>query len=179
MAKKPRSTKGITRLELRGADELHKTLLQIPREFRVWGLERAAKKAGRILTGPIRRATPVAKEESLSKFNRANNPPGTMRKSVRLVYRKYRSGLIQGAYIGHSWWHKGRAAHLVELGTKERFTTGKKSKKAGISSGAVRPRNFFKPVIDAHRNQVHATMRRELAASVTLAIEKARKKGLL
>ena len=165
---------GLT-ISLQGADTLSRAFDDLRASMKRRITKRAITKAARVVVPPLRRATPKARvypKGSLSRPAAAKNPPGTLRKSTGLAFRKYRGGAIQSAYIGHRWFMKGFAAHLVDAGTKQRFTTGGKSKKAGISSGRVEGRRFFKPVWDAHKSQVHNTLQSELQAGLLAEVRK-------
>lgn len=162
-------------ISLQGADTLSKAFDDLRASMKRRITKRAITKAARVVVPALRRATPKAgvyPKGSLSRPAAQKNPPGTLRKSTGLVFRKYRGGAIQGAYIGHRWFMKGFAAHLVDAGTQERFTTGKKSKPAGIRSGRVVARKFFKPVWDAHKSQVQHVLQAELQAGVLAEVRK-------
>lgn len=161
--------KNVVRLELKGADELSNAFLSIPQSMRRSVLTKAVTKASRVMVGPLRRATPKRSDKRL--LGRSKNPPGTMRKATGLVVRKYRGGAIAAAYIGHRW-PKGAAAHLVAKGTTDRQT------KKGVRTGKVTGSNFFEPVVQAHKGQVAATMKSELAIGLEAAREKAAMKAL-
>lgn len=166
-----RAAKNTIRLELRGADELSNTLREVDIFFRGTVVQKAVKKAARVLVSPLRRATPKSKK----KFGKqaAKNPPGTTRKSTGVVFRKYKYGGIQAAYVGHRW-PKGAAAHLIDQGTADRF---RKNRKRGYT-GHIEGRKFFKAAVDPLRTTVQATMRRELRLGIEEAKHKAGLKAL-
>jgi hypothetical protein len=163
-----KAARNVVRFDLKGADELSKSMLAVPRYMRTQVLKKAVNKAGRIMVPPLRRATPKSKRGSKSP---KAPPSGGMRKATGIVLRKYKGGALQSAYVGHRW-PAGAAAHLVDQGTKVRQT------KKGYNRGRVEGRKFFNPVVQAHRSQVNATLKQELATGLTDAVGKYQMKQL-
>lgn len=162
--------KNFVRLQLQGADELSNALIGLPNHLRQGVLLTAVRKAGRVMVPPLRRATPKSKRKYGKQAVR--NPSGTLRKSTGIVVRKYRrSTLIAAAYIGHRW-PKGAAAHLNELGSKERRT------KQGEFRGRMPGKLYFRPVKQQCRGEVQRVMRDELSKGIANAVAKVAVKAI-
>ncbi len=163
---------GLTQVELVGTAELKAAFNELTQGMRRRVIVRAAEKAAQILVAPLRRATPKSPKGMKSSRAAAINPSGTLRKSTGRTTRKYKGGAIAAVYVGHRWHKKGKAAHLVEGGTKDRYT------KAGRFAGRVVARPFFKPVYEANRSKMQAVMRDEIAAGLATERTKAAQKSL-
>lgn len=153
-----------------GAGELVEALTLMTNTMRGVVLRKAVAKAGRILVNPLRQATPVSKNKT-----GVTTPSGTTRKSTAIVVRT-RQGSAS-AVVGHRrlpgvTTGRGSAAHLVDLGTKQRAT------KKGANRGAVAARNYRQPVVDAHKAQVQARLTSELKLGIGVAVEKGAMKAL-
>ena len=154
------------RVYLRGADELSNELLKVNQFARGGVITRAMRKAARVMVPPLRRATPKSSPGDKSAKAAAKNPPGTLRKATGLVVRQYKGGRIKMVFIGHRW-PKGAAAHLVDQGTKERFT------KTGRRAGKVTAANFVLPIFDQFKSKTQSTFASELKVQIQKALDKA------
>jgi hypothetical protein len=89
----------------------------------------------RSVTVPLRRAvksaTPVG-------------PTGNLKRSITSVVRYYGEFHIAMGFVGPNWWNRGRHGHIVELGTKKRYT------KTGENRGMTTARPFIGPVFAAN-----------------------------
>lgn len=160
---RPGRESGFIGITLIGEEELQEAFQNVVTGMRNRVLKRAVTKAGRVMVSPLRAATPRAAQ--LFGKQAARNPPGTMKKSTGIVFRKYRGGDIQSVYVGHRW-PKGAAAHLYEAGTSERMTSD------GHRTGAMPSVPFMAPVYARLRGQIQDTLRDEI--TIGLGIERTR-----
>lgn len=73
-----KAVRGSIRMELRDADELSTAQIGLPLAMRRGVLQKAVRKAGRVMVPALRRATPKSKKKF--GFQAEKNPPGTTRK---------------------------------------------------------------------------------------------------
>lgn len=99
------------------------------------------------LTAAIKAATPVGKT-------------GNLKKSIGQRVVAYRDGRIAIGFVGPRWHNRGRHGHLVEFGTKRRFT------KAGENRGIAQPNPFLGPVFLAHKAELEAALTRSLKQQI-------------
>jgi hypothetical protein len=160
-----KGVRGAIGMKLEGADELQSSFDVLSNAVRFQVLQKAVRKAGRVMVAPLRRATPKSPQGSKSP---KAPPSGGMRKSTGVIVRKYKGGTVADAYIGHRW-PAGAAAHLIDAGTTERKT------KKGFNRGRVIARRFFNPIYGSSKTQMESTLKHELIEG----IERARQKGLM
>ncbi len=89
-------------------------------------------------------------------------PTGNLKRSISHDIKKYRGGQLVYAYIGPSWWNRGRHGHLVEYGTKRRIN------KRGQNRGIMPMNPFLTPTFLANKSGLETA----LAASVAANVEK-------
>jgi len=142
-------------IQIFGVDELIYSFNLLTAGIQQRVLKQVVAKGARVMVSPLKAATP----RSRSKGRGAKNPSGTMRKSVGIVTRKYKGGGLWMAFAGHRW-PKGAAAHLVEFGSKQRFT------KSGAARGAAMPFPFFRPVYAANKSRMMDAMREAMKVGI-------------
>jgi hypothetical protein len=154
------------KVSLVGATELVSAMKFLTQAVQNQVITKAVNKAGRIMVPPLRRATPKSKGK-----RGGTHVSGTMRKSVGIAVRTYKTRGVAIGFVGHRW-PAGAAAHLIEGGTKSRTT------KKGQNRGAVKASPFFRPVWEQCRQKVASELNRQLADGIEKARSKAAMKAL-
>lgn len=147
-------------LDFIGTPELMQAFAKLVNRVRNRVIKVAVRKAAAVFYAPLYHATPVAQGKGSKAF-----PVGTTRKSVGIVFRKYKRGLIQSAYIGHKF-PQGAAAGWYERGTKDRMTKGLWPH----STGAMPARPFFAGVWQANVGRANAILRDTIASELNDAV---------
>ena len=131
------------KFELHGMKELMDALSELPTMSMKKGVVRNALKKAALPVKEAAQANAQSLPMRAAKLAESIKVGTSLKKSQR--GRQDRSRVT--VYVGSS--HP--LAHLFEFGTAERFTTGKKSVKAGVSRGYIPPMPFLRQAWDSNK----------------------------
>lgn len=141
------------RWELLGASELANKLYQLDNDVRRTIAAKALDTAAAVLVGPMRAAAPVGKT-------------GNLRASIAKATRTYNTtafGIVGPQYP------QGAHGHLVERGSKDRYTKGKGKYKVPAYRGRMPANPFIARSYASNQAQVIATLESVLATEIAAA----------
>lgn len=152
---------------LSGHKELLRVLDQLPKSL----TEKAVQAAGKKALVPVRDAAAATLR---SRSSDSGELADSMTISTRLSKRQRRlnKGLI-AVHAGPSY-PSGAHGHLVERGTRERWTK-RKTWFGTRYRGRMTPEPFLRPAWDAHQGKVLQIMQRELWGIIQAAVRRLRK----
>lgn len=100
-----------------------------------------------VVAGPLQQAV---------KSHTPVGPTGNLKRSIAKVVKVYGGGKLAIGFVGPNWWNSGRHGHLVEEGTKMRYT------KAGAYRGAAPAKPFLGPVFEANKSSLSEALGRQV-----------------
>ena len=126
------------RIDLEGQDALIARLNRLRGAVRSRMVLRVMEKAGSILLGPMKAAAPVGRT-------------GNLRRSITMMVRSMNGAGVQSILVGPAW-PLGAHGHLVEHGTKDRYSRG------GAYRGRMPANPFIRRTYDAHKDEVRTAL---------------------
>lgn len=152
-------------VDLLGEKELLRQLDRMDRKMGRKVLRKTTRAGSTPLRKAMRRMAPVGPDRMVKGELQEG---GNLKRSIRTRYKFYSNSGVEVAITGPSYLHKGPHGHLVEFGTKPRYTTGKGSVPPGVFRG-IMPRNEFgKRAWDSTK----AAMEKSSVAKLELEVER-------
>lgn len=155
------------KLRLTGHEDIDKVLRGLPKQLTHRVLQAAHRAA----------AKPLVEAEKLTA---PEGPTGRLVDSIGIVNIPSRGSASLGEiHVGprrDGRYKGGRVAHLVEYGTKPRYTKGKGRYRAGTYRGRMKPRPFARPAWDRTRSAVLAGINDNIARSLLRFMKRTIKK---
>lgn len=152
------------KLSITGDKEIDNAFKYMTQELSHKTLQAAHAEAGKIV---------VIKEKLLA----PEGPTGNLVDSIGATKVPLkRASVIGEVHVGprRKGGYKGYIGHIIEYGTKERYTTGKKSIKAGARRGFIKAHPFAKPAFD----QTKVAVERQIGLSVSKAVKRAIRRAI-